>query len=129
MKEETGLEVVRFKGLAGTFEIEKKGVVARVYVSLAKLGSGSSPNSTSSSTPSKPDTVRASGLGHEKHRAEVGVGEGEEIQVRLNPEEHQAYNWVGSREEVEVLKVPPGLKPVMMDLLDALNHTASRGQE
>ena len=51
------------------------------------------------------------------------------VEVRLNPEEHQAYKWVGNRGEVEELKVPLGLKPVMMDLLDALNHTASSGQE
>lgn len=114
MKEETGLEIGRFKGLAGTFEIEEDGLVkARAYVFLAKIGC-----STAS-----PDVGRETA-----ERGGEGEGEGGEVVVRLNPEEHQACMWLGSRQEVEGLAVPPSVKGVMMDLLDALNHTNKRDQ-
>jgi 8-oxo-dGTP pyrophosphatase MutT (NUDIX family) len=107
VEEETGLNIDRFKGVAGTFEIKKPGSeipIARAYVFLAKL--------------------RSASIGHGGQNGEEG-----EIEVRLNPKEHQAYRWVGTKVEVEELDVIPNVKVVLMDLLEALDDSARVDQK
>lgn len=128
VREETGLEVARFKGLAGTFEIEENGVVkARAYVFLAKLGHPVS-STTASLRPVGVDNQEQGGSIGQQAGGRNEVKEDERVSVRvvLNSEEHQAYRWVGSREEVEGLDVPPNVRGVMMDLMDALNHETKK---
>lgn len=109
--------------MVGNFDIERSPNSQNIkcYVFLAKIRTTNNHNKMKID-----DKKRTSFVNDDMVDETGGRRVTEDVEVRLNPLEHQDFKWVRTKEELEGLEMVPLLKPVMEDLMDALQRPYTR---